>query len=122
MANTDSIIHIFIGIPKPFRLGGLRLCAHGNVFASFSIVFYCLEVKWNSLGIVEQNKAMQKRYRVHVALVLSRILSLSTQFFYCYYTPGYTFMSRKIQSQKYLIGHSNENDGFDWLFNLVIIT
>ena len=35
----------------------------------FRIVFYCLEVNWNSLGIVEQYKAMQKRYRVHVALV-----------------------------------------------------
>ena len=42
--------------------------------------------------------------------------------FYRYYTPGYTFMSRNKQSRKYLIGRSYENDEFDWLFDLVIVT
>ena len=35
---------------------------------------------------------------------------------------GYTFMSRKKQSRKYLLGRSYENDEFDWLFDFVIVT
>ena len=34
---------------------------------------------------------------------------------------GYTFVSRKKQSRKYLIGRSYKNDEFDWPFLLVTV-